>query len=76
MPRVSENPRMEANELFDDGSARRSRDDQAGDGVYTRNIELPPGVPSYVFLVSADVNRPRRYRSTEVPSAHHKELPA
>lgn len=40
-----------AKELFDDGSFQvPDGDDQLGDGVYTRVLDLPPGDHTYAFL--------------------------
>jgi hypothetical protein len=40
-------------EMFDDGSlVENSGDDQIGDGVFTRIVDLPPGEHTYVFLVN------------------------
>ena len=40
-----------AKELFDDGSVQTPEgDDQLGDGVFTRVLDLPPGEHTYMFL--------------------------
>jgi hypothetical protein len=40
-------------EMFDDGSlVENSGDDQIGDGVFTRILDLEPGEHTYVFLVN------------------------
>jgi hypothetical protein len=42
-----------AKELFDDGSFQvPDGDDQIGDGVFTRVLDLPPGEHTYAFLVN------------------------
>jgi hypothetical protein len=42
-----------AKEMFDDGGlSGATGDDQIGDGVYSRVLELPPGEHAYAFLVN------------------------
>ena len=55
-----EDPLHGAKLLHDDG-APASGDDQAGDAVFTRVLDLPAGVHAYAFLVSPDGARPRRF---------------
>lgn len=46
-------PEHGAKEMFDDGSIQYPKgDDQIGDGVYTRVLDLPPGEHTYCFIAN------------------------